>query len=320
PGHHGVIGNTMLDPGIGRFSLADREQVGNAAWWGGEPLWVTAIRQGQRASALFWPGSEAAIGGVRPSDWAVYDEGLPNRDRVDRLLQWLDRPVAERPALLLSYFSDVDDAGHRFGPDSRQLRAALVRVDRAIGRLLAGLEARGLLGQVNVVLVSDHGMAAVSPARVIVLSDYLDLATVDVVDVNPNLAIVPKTVSAEDVYRRLAGAHPHLRVYQKAETPPAWRFRDHPRVPAIVGVADEGWSIARRHLNATAWFSRGNHGYDPEVRSMHGLFVASGPAFRRGAVVPPFESVDIYNVLARVLGITPAPNDGDPGVAERLLR
>jgi predicted AlkP superfamily pyrophosphatase or phosphodiesterase len=248
------------------------------------------------------------------------DASVPNDERVDRLLGWLDRPAAERPALLLSYFSDVDDAGHRFGPDSRQLRGALIRVDRAIGRLLAGLDARGLSAHVNVVLVSDHGMAAVSPARVIVLSDYLDLSTVDVVDVNPNLAIAPKTVSAEDVYRRLAGAHPHLRVYRKAETPPEWRFRDHPRVPAVVGVADEGWSIARRHLNVAAVFSRGNHGYDPQVRAMHGLFIASGPAFRRGAVVPRFESVDVYDVLARVLGVAPAPNDGNPETAARLLR
>ena len=321
PGHHGIIGNAMTDAAIpGRFTLADREQVGNAAWWGGEPLWNTVMRQGRPAATLFWPGSEAPISGVRPTEWALYDASVPNDERVDRLLGWLDRPAAERPALLLSYFSDVDDAGHRFGPDSRQLRGALIRVDRAIGRLLAGLDARGLSGHVNVVLVSDHGMAAVSPARVIVLSDYLDLSTVDVVDVNPNLAIAPKTVSAEDVYRRLAGAHPHLRVYRKAETPPEWRFRDHPRVPAVVGVADEGWSIARRHLNVAAVFSRGNHGYDPQVRAMHGLFIASGPAFRRGAVVPRFESVDVYNVLARVLGVAPAPNDGNPEAVARLLR
>jgi predicted AlkP superfamily pyrophosphatase or phosphodiesterase len=321
PGHHGIIGNAMTDAAIpGRFTLADREQVGNAAWWGGEPLWNTVMRQGRPAATLFWPGSEAPISGVRPTEWALYDASVPNDERVDRLLGWLDRPAAERPALLLSYFSDVDDAGHRFGPDSRQLRGALIRVDRAIGRLLAGLDARGLSAHVNVVLVSDHGMAAVSPARVIVLSDYLDLSTVDVVDVNPNLAIAPKTVSAEDVYRRLAGAHPHLRVYRKAETPPEWRFRDHPRVPAVVGVADEGWSIARRHLNVAAVFSRGNHGYDPQVRAMHGLFIASGPAFRRGAVVPRFESVDVYDVLARVLGVAPAPNDGNPETAARLLR
>jgi predicted AlkP superfamily pyrophosphatase or phosphodiesterase len=321
PGHHGVIGNSMVDPAIdGRFTLANREQVGNAAWWGGEPLWVTVLRQGRRASALFWPGSEAPIAGLRPSDWSLYDGEMPNEARVDRLLAWLDRPVAERPVLLLTYLGDADEAGHTYGPGSAELTAALIRVDRAIGRLLAGLDARGLTGQVNVVLVSDHGMAPVSRDRVIALSDYLDLTAVDVVDVNPNLAIVPKTLSADDVYRRLAGAHPHLRVYRKAETPPAWRFREHPRIPAIVGVADEGWSVVRAPIAANDRFALGNHGYDPAVRAMHGLFVASGPAFKTGVVVPAFENVDIYGVLARVLGVVPAPNDGDPRMAARLLR
>ncbi len=318
PGHHGVIGNTMADPVIaGRFSLANRDAgrqrrvVGRrAAVEHRDPPGPAAPR---RCSG---PARRRRSAACARRNGPSTTKACPTGSASIGCWSGSIGRSAERPALLLSYFSDVDDAGHRFGPDSRQLRAALIRVDRAIGRLLAGLDARGLSGQVNVVLVSDHGMAAISPARVIVLSDYLDLSTVDVVDANPNLAIVPKTVSAEDVYRRLAGAHPHLRVYRKAETPPEWRFRDHPRVPAIVGVADEGWSIARRRLNATAWFSRGNHGYDPQVRAMHGLFVASGPAFRRGAVVPAFESVDVYNVLARVLGVRPAPNDGDPGVAD----
>ena len=169
-------------------------------------------------------------------------------------------------------------------------------------------------------LVSDHGMAPVSRDRVIVLADYLDLAGVDVVDLNPNVAIIPKTMTADDVYQRLAGAHPHLRIYRKADAPPHWRFRTHARVPAIVGVADEGWSVVRQPIPADGRFSLGNHGYDPRVRSMHGLFVASGPAFRKGIVVPAFESVGVYNVLARVLGITPLPNDGDPAVTAPLLR
>ncbi len=321
PGHHGVIGNSMVDPGIaGRFMLSDRDQVGNAAWWGGEPVWLTVSRQGRRAAALFWPGSEAAIGGERPSAWAVYDETMANDARVDRVLEWLDRPLEERPVLLLSYFSDVDEAGHTFGPDSPEVPAALVRVDHAIGRLLTGLDARGLAGQVNVVLVSDHGMATVSRDRVIALSDYLDLSAVDVVDVNPNLALAPTTMTADEVYRRLARAHPHLHVYRKADAPVHWRFRSHPRVPPIVGVVDEGWSLVRRPIPATARFSLGQHGYDPKVRAMHGLFIARGPAFRRGAVVPAFENVDVYNVLARVLGVVPAPNDGDSRAIDRLLR
>jgi predicted AlkP superfamily pyrophosphatase or phosphodiesterase len=245
---------------------------------------------------------------------------MPNDDRVDRLLAWLDRPVEARPALLLSYSSDVDDAGHTFGPDSAELIAALTRVDRAIGRLLQGLDTRGLAGQVNVVLVSDHGMSAASRDRLIVLSDYLDVEAVDVVDVNPNLAIAPTAMSEDEVYRRLARAHPHLRVYRKAESPLHWRFREHPRVPAIVGVADDGWSVVRRPLARDARFPGGQHGYDPQVEAMHGLFVASGPAFRRGAVVPRLANVDVYDTLARVLGVPPSPNDGDPASAARILR
>jgi predicted AlkP superfamily pyrophosphatase or phosphodiesterase len=148
----------------------------------------------------------------------------------------------------------------------------------------------------------------------------LTRAGVDVVDVNPNLAIIPTRMTEDDVYRRLVRAHPHLRVYRKADSPPHWRFRTHPRVPAIVGVADEGWSVVRRPIGPADTFSLGMHGYDPNVASMHGLFLASGPAFRRGAVVRALDSVDVYNVLARVLGVRPAPNDGDPRVTARLLR
>jgi hypothetical protein len=163
-------------------------------------------------------------------------------------------------------------------------------------------------------------MATVSRDRVIALSDYLDLTAVDVVDVNPNLAIIPTAMPEDEVYRRLVRAHPHLRVYRKADAPRHWRFRTHPRVPAIVGVADEGWSVVRRRIAPEAHFSLGQHGYDPHVASMHGLFVANGPAFRRGAVVRALDSVDVYNVLARVVGVRPAPNDGDPRVMTRLLR
>ena len=321
PGHHGVIGNAMVDAGIaGRFTVSNPAQVGNAAWWGGEPLWVTAIRQGRLASALFWPGSEAAIGGIRPTDWAPFDVTTSAEARVDRLLTWLDRPPDRRPALLLAYISDADEAGHDFGPDSPELIAALRRVDRAIARLLTGLETRGLAGRVNVVLVSDHGMATTSRDRVIALSDYLDPAAVDVIDINPHLAVAPKTMDADDIYRRLVHAHPHLRVYRKADTPPAWRFRDQPRVPPIVGVADEGWSLVRQPIPSDAHFGLGQHGYDPSVAAMHGWFVANGPAFRRGIVVPEFPNVDVYDVLARVLGIRPAPNDGNPATAAQLLR
>ncbi len=320
PAHHGMVGNRMSDLASGlTFTTSDRQAVTDARWWGGEPLWVTAERQGVLSATLFWPGSEAPIGGTRPRYWLPYDERVPNDTRVDDILAWLDLPLAERPRLLLGYFSDVDMAGHRSGPESREVLEAIVSLDRVLGRLMDGLATRGLLETVNVAVVSDHGMAETSPDRWISLDDYLPPEAVDVVEAGPYVALNPRAMTTAQVYERLHGAHPHLRVFLREETPLAWHYRDHPRIPAIVGVADEGWEIVKSHSTAPPRASKigGNHGYDPAVQSMHALFVAAGPAFRKGVTVPPFENVHLYNALAAALGIRPSPNDGDPELDQR---
>jgi predicted AlkP superfamily pyrophosphatase or phosphodiesterase len=322
PEHHGIVANNMREPATGlSFSLGDREAVEDARWWRGEPIWVTAQRQGQRAATMFWPGSEAPIGGVRPRYWKRFDATLPNEARVDQILAWLDLPDAERPTFIAGYFSDTDQAGHHAGPNSADVRAAIVALDRILGRLLDGLEARQLLDVVNVVVVSDHGMAEVRADRLIALDAYLDLDTVEIVDVGPNLGLVPLTVSADDVYRRLANAHPHLHVFRREETPAHWHYRDNPRIPPMVGVVDEGWELLPRlpRTRPGQPVTFGSHGYDPAVVSMHGIFVAAGPSFRRGATIASLESVHLYNALAAAIGLRPAPNDGDSEVARQLL-
>jgi predicted AlkP superfamily pyrophosphatase or phosphodiesterase len=329
PAHHGIVGNTMWDPAMeASFTMSDRAAVTDGRWWGGEPLWVTVERQGLIAATMFWPGSEAKIGGIRPRIWMPYVAPLPSDDaRVDQVLAWLDLPAAERPSLLTAYFSDADSAGHEFGPESPELRAAVTKIDGEIGRLTAGLASRGLLDRVNLVMTADHGMAATSPDRVIVLSDYVDLQSVQVVDINPTLGLIPRGpgVSVDDLMRRLATAHPHLHMYRKADTPAHWHYRDNPRIPPVTGVADEGWTVIKERPKQPQDPARnrpgvgGTHGYDPTVTAMHALFVAAGPAFRRGVTVPPFENIHIYNALATALHVRPAPNDGDPAIAQRLL-
>jgi predicted AlkP superfamily pyrophosphatase or phosphodiesterase len=286
---------------------------------------VTAEKSGQHTGAIFWVGSETPIGGVLPHLWRAYDSTYPVDARVDLLLQWLDLPPPERPTFLNVYFSEVDDAGHASGPDSQAVRDAVARVDGYLGRLLRGLDSRGLTDRINVVVVSDHGMAAVSPERVVVLDDYISLDDVVVSDLNPTIGMFPKPGKEDAVYNALVNAHPRMRVYRRGETPAAWHYRDHPRIPPITGVMDEGWQILRRAtVNAIregrARPAGGQHGYDPALMSMRGLFAAAGPAFKQGATVPAFENVHIYNTLARVLGVTPAANDGATDVASSLLR
>lgn len=326
PGHHGIVANSIYDAATGRGFANNRvEEVRDPMWWGGEPLWVAVERGGQRAASMFWPGSEAPIGGVLPRYWKAYDESYPPLGRVDQVLEWIDLPELQRPTFISVYFSDLDDAGHAAGPESEDVRRAITRADGYIGYLLNGLERRGLQDRVNIVIVSDHGMAAVSNDRVVVLDDYISLDEVIISDINPTVGLFPKPGKEDAVYEALVSAHPRLRVYRRAETPESWHYRDHPRIPPIMGIVDEGWQIMRRETleairERRISAARGQHGYDIASMSMRGLFVAAGPAFREGITVRAFESVHIYNALARALGVKPAPNDGDESVASSLLR
>jgi len=261
--------------------------------------------------------SEAPIRGVQPTYWKKFDSSIPSARRVDQVLRWLDLPKEERPALLTLYFGEVDSRAHRHGPDSPQVADAVRRVDGHLGRLIRGLEERDLLGRVNLVVVSDHGMAATSPERTITLKEYIDLADVTIVNLSPVLMLRPRPGKLEKVLAALHGAHPHLAVYRKKEIPERLHFRDHRRITPLVGLADEGWLIVRSR--ESRGIPKGMHGYDNALESMRALFVAHGPAFRRGAEIDSFDSVHLYELLAAVLGLEPAPNDGNPEALKSVL-
>jgi predicted AlkP superfamily pyrophosphatase or phosphodiesterase len=318
PDHHGIVANNMWDDSLGRFAMAIRSAVQDARWWGGEPIWNTAERQGVRTAAMFWPGSEAPIGGMRPGIWQVYDGDIPNHTRVDSVLAWLDLPEPARPGFLTLYASDVDHWGHELGPAAPQVDSALARVDSMIGWLGAGIAARGLSDRVNVIVVSDHGMSATSPERLIALDDYIALDDVTVVDWSPVGAVTPKPGKLDTVYAALRGAHPHLHVYRKGDVPPHLRFGTHPRVTELVLIADDGWTITTRD-RFERFRAGGTHGYDPSLPSMRALFVAAGPALRRGVVVPSFSNIHVYELMAAILQITPARNDGSRDSVRTLL-
>jgi len=166
--------------------------------------------------------------------------------------------------------------------------------------------------------VSDHGMAKVEPSHLIYLDDAVDPATVDVVDLGAMLSLSPKPGAADSVYRALARV-PHLRVYRKREMG-RYRYGTHHRIPEIVGVVDEGWLVTTRGVAAIrSRLARGAHGYPPDTPSMQAVFLARGPAFKKGVVVPPFQNIHVYALLARLLGVTPAPSDGSLDSVKAML-
>ena len=323
---HGIVSNNMVDADLpGRFAMSNREVITDPRWWGGEPIWNTAERQGKVAAAMFWPGSEAPINGRQPTFWMKFDDDFPHAARIAQALEWLRLPEGRRPSFVTLYFSDVDTAGHRFGPDSPEVREAALRVDHALGEFVAGVESLGLGSRVNYVVVSDHGMAATAPERVIRLDDFIDLDSMDVIDWSPVLGLSPKDGDVERLYRALKDKHPSLAVYRRAEIPAVYGLDNHPRVSPVVGIAAEGWGVtSSREIARWGEPGRrapgGNHGYDARLKSMQGLFVAAGPRLRAGEVVKAFENIHVYELMCMLLGIAPARNDGDRGVTRGFLR
>lgn len=318
PAHHGIIANTFRDPAMPDWFTLGGATAKDPAWWRGEPIWVSAIRQGRRAAAMFWPGTEVAIAGVRPTFWRPYDHAVLSPSRVDQVLEWLSLPEAERPSIVTLYFDDVDSAAHDFGIDSPELTTATAHLDAALGQLIGGLARLGLGDRTTVVVVSDHGMTSLSPDRVILLDDYIDVDSVDLVDTDAFLALAPKNGDVNALYARLHGKHPALAIYRRDQVPPRLHFRGSARIEPIIGIPSDGWTVTTRARLAQRHLA--THGYDPRDRSMGALFVAAGPRVRGGIVLAPFENVDIYNFLCSALELTPAKNDGGTQLIRRLQR
>lgn len=319
PEHHGIVANAMNDPAIGpRFSMS-AETAKDPRWWGGEPLWVSIVGHGRRAATMFWPGSDVAIQGVRPTLWKPYAKQITAPDRVRQALQWLSLPEAGRPAFVSLYFEAVDTAGHDFGVDSPELAAAAAQLDDAVGQLVAGVHTLGLDDRVTFVVASDHGMAQLSPDRVVYLDDYLDPNDLDVTEWHGFLAAAPNGDDTAALYRKLHAKHPALAVYTREQTPPGLHYRDNPRIAPVIGIPDVGWAVTTRARLRKTKLDAATHGFHPMDKDMGAMFIAAGAGVRRGRVIAPFKNVDVYDVLCAIVGETPALNDGDPATAAQIL-
>ncbi len=324
PAHHGIVENRFWDPALkADYAAGRRPDVTDQRWWGGEPIWITAEKQGVRTGPLFWVGSEVTYTGVKPTYGLPYNHDMPNMPRVDTLLAWLDKPADRRPTFLTLYFSLTDDAGHKFGPGAPQTRLAAYQADSLIGQLINGLTRRNLTSSTNLIVVSDHGMAAVSPERVVFLDDAVNMDWMEHTFLGELTSLWPKPGKADSVYAALTKQPiPHLKVYRREDLPARFHYLDNPRIGPILCLPDAGWSVFT-HPNFTRTqntFSKGAHGYDNQDPSMRALFIANGPAFRSGLVVEPFENINVYPLICKLLKITPAPVDGKLLATQGMLK
>lgn len=329
PDRNGIVANSMEDASRPdeKFTMASDDPY----WWDDvEPIWVTAEKAGVRTATMFWPGSNvpwggsqdkdwprAIHGGTRPQDWAQFNQQIGGTQRVNMVLDILRRPDAIRPRFVTLYFDTVDTAGHVKGPDAPETTQALAEVDAHIGELVAGLKAMGQ--PANLVILADHGMATRSADRIIPLDTVANPADYRIVESGPyaSLAALPGREKALEA--ALFKATPHMQCWRKGEIPARFHYGTHRRIPPYFCLADTGWEIQPSKPKGDV--TGGNHGWDDRAPEMQALFIANGPAFAKGAKTPAngFANVDVYPLLARLIGVTPRASDGDAAALSGLL-
>jgi len=316
PDHHGIVANSFYDPARKeKYSVSDPKTTVDGSWYGGTPLWQLAEMQGMRSASFFWPGSEAEIQGKRPSYYLAYDDKFPDEKRVEQVLAWLRLAPALRPHFITLYYSNVDHAGHAFGPDAAETGDAVRHVDAMIGKLTDGIAMLGLA--VDLIVVSDHGMET-SQGGWIALDKWADLAQFET---SGSLLYAKSESDAEKVYKSLLDVSDKFKVYRREKVPKSLHFNSNSREGDPVVVPTGPFAIvAHAPGNSTAPV-RGVHGYDPATMpSMKAIFYAAGPDIRAGVNVPPFENIHLYPLIAEILGLRIGPVDGQLPVLQVVLK
>ncbi|XP_046580134.1 glycerophosphocholine cholinephosphodiesterase ENPP6-like [Haliotis rubra] len=317
---HGMVGNYMYDIVRNQsFLIGTNPDQYNAHWWdGGDPFWITATRQGKRTYMYYWCGCEVEIRGLRPTQCQRYPNRPPTindtRGAITDALNKLEEDKADFAGI---YYELADKYGHRSGPYSSLVMGFLRDLDAQLAFLVADLDRRGLTDKVNIMIASDHGMTAISPTRTIDLTR--ELSPDDVLmtmDSGTPVLIWPRPGRLEQLYERLVGISEHLKVYKKEDIPERWYLKNGRLTPPLLAVADLGWTILipkYPHFpasSATMNPLQGTHGYDNTEPDMRGIFIATGPAFRKNEVTVPLKVTDLYQVMCKIVDITPSPHNG----------
>uniref|UniRef100_A0A667ZZ62 Ectonucleotide pyrophosphatase/phosphodiesterase 1 n=1 Tax=Myripristis murdjan TaxID=586833 RepID=A0A667ZZ62_9TELE len=327
PESHGIVDNKMYDvTRNATFSLKIAEKF-NPQWYQGEPVWLTAMRNNHKTATFFWPGSDVAVSGKFPDFYKKYDKNIPFEKRVSTLFEWLSLPQGQRPDFYTLYLEEPDSSGHRYGPASSQVIEALLRVDKILGMLMDGLKQRNLHRCVNLVFLSDHGMEEASCKKAVFLSSYQDNTDDFNVIQGPAARVRPKRLP-EDFYsfdyeglvKNLSCRTPDqpMRPYLKENLPKRLHFANNVRIERAHLYMKPTWQAA--DMKEIKYCSGGFHGSDNVFKNMQAVFFGYGPALKHKTVVPPFENIEVYNLLCDLLDVSPAPNNGTHGSLNHLLK
>jgi len=319
PDKHGLVNNTYVDPvRKDTFSLGNREKVEDSYYYGGEPIWVTAEKQGVKSASFYWVGSEAAHQGIYPSIWKSFDSSVPFENRLDSVISWLKLPADSRPHLITWYFEEPDKVGHDYGPVSPETKKTVEYLDSLVGVFVKKIKTLPYADKINLIFISDHGMGEISKKRYINVLDVVDTSLLDYyIGYNPVVFLQPRTGLTDSVDNRLDEIK-HISSWTRDEIPQKLAYGSSDRISDIIVVADSGWSVGLSGNNLKE--TGGAHGYDNFNKDMGAIFYAFGPAFKTNYIHPETQNTEIYNLLAYILDIKPSENEGDIQRVKGLLK
>lgn len=319
PAHHGIYANGFYDPFSNEtYKMNDSNTVNNAKWYWGEAFWETAERQGIKTASYFWPGSEVKLYYRKPTYAETYDHTRPHDDRIEGVINWLKLPQEKRPHFITLYFSDTDEKGHRFGPNSNEVNQAIQLLDGVAGKIMNRLKEINMIDSVNVIFVSDHGMTEISKDKIINVEKILEGYNCKFFDESVLMTIEPPKEKLKEVYELLKKNENHFKVYYRSEVPEYFHFSGNYLIPSLVLIPELGWNLltekGMKRVNDN--YSKGNHGYDNQHLDMHGIFIATGPSFKKNYQTGTVWNIDIYPLLCKIFNIIPRSNID--GKAERI--
>lgn len=310
PDHHGIVNNRFLMRDLGRTVLSwNPDDITLPGFWGGEPIWNTAERQGRTAHTYLWAGSQTPINGRQATRWIPYRFDASHRERMDWALESLRGEHGAVPNLTMVYVEQLDATMHRYGSDAPETRAELERIDKALGYFFREARKLPIFDSLNIIITSDHGTADTSPDSYVNFYGKLDSTRVA-----SFIRGIPCSIEVDDDYveeaLEILNGLGHLTAYARDAMPERYHYgSNRNRIPNIVIIPETGWYADYSPVDSP-YPDIGAHGFDNFDRNMHMVFYGAGPAFRKGYVQPSFQNQNVYIVLCHLLGIEPAePND-----------
>ena len=314
PDHHGLVNNFFYD-----VELDSSYRMGNLdpRFYGGEPIWNTAERQGVRTASFYWVGSEVPLASGQPSIWKPFDKSVSFSDRADSVISWLKLPEDIRPHLIMWYMEEPDAIGHSATPDSSATLDVVENLDKVLNHFFTEARKLDIFDKIDFIVLSDHGMATYYPERYVNLNDYLPRDSFDYVFDGVPTLLYPKKTYVDTAYAILQKV-PNITVWKKNEIPEKLVYGKNPRVSDLVVSPHIGTYVQFREKSSPRYAA--THGYDNFTPEMEAIFYAAGPSFKKHVEVPQMANVNLYLMIARLLNIQPAPNDGDSAVVQRLFK